>query len=150
MSVSACRGIASARPPAGYYSAIVYSLDFASQNRSVSRCSTQKNPGQNQKRLAGDWPHFVKPITPDKRVFRFESSRVNALAIRSPLTKQPIEIASPKKRSLRSPQSLAEAYRRNVVTRNEQPKRGSGISSEIACSAYAHNLGYLFFCFFEN
>ncbi|HGM6748245.1 TPA: hypothetical protein ACKQCL_005001, partial [Serratia marcescens] len=56
-----------------------------------------KNTGQNQKRLAGNWPHFVKPITPDKRVFRFESSRVNALAIRSPLTKQPIEIASPKR-----------------------------------------------------
>jgi hypothetical protein len=30
----------------------------------------------------------------------------------------------------RSPQSLAEAYRRSVATRNEQPKRGSGISTE--------------------
>jgi len=48
----------------------------------------------------------------------------------------------------RSPQSLAEAYRRSIATRNEQPKRGSGISAALTESTYTQWLKYehLMFC----
>ncbi len=36
-----------------------------------------------------------------------------------------------RKRSYRSPQSFAEAYRRSKATRNEQQKRGSGSEARL-------------------
>ena len=44
--------------------------------------------------------------------------------------------------------ALAEAYRRSIATRNEQPKRGSGISAALTESTYTQWLKYehLMFC----